>query len=258
MTMLSPVVTGSTIRVAAAVALTLVGSVSVRAQVSEEQCGPLVASFGPFDYRPEHFRPAPGDPQPHAEKLYLVEKAHFTPKVESLTRGESTNLPGPDLEYTLRVFPNHHRALASVLRLWERSKQPTPVGLTKPAECYFERAVRFRPKDNVARMFYASYLIKASRVADATGILDAVRQDAGDSAFTHYNLGLLYTDVGLFDKALAQAHRSMDLGLMRPELQQRLVALGRWKDPPPTAAQDAASHPPSGGASGASPTEQKN
>ena len=44
-------------------------------------CGGLNNAFGPFDYRPEHFKLPVGDPYSYAYKLNLVEIAHFTPKV---------------------------------------------------------------------------------------------------------------------------------------------------------------------------------
>lgn len=67
-------------------------------------CGSLQNAFGPFDYR---------DPEARGEPLRLVESAHFTPSVESLVKGNSGTVAG-DLDYTLRAFPNHHRALYSV------------------------------------------------------------------------------------------------------------------------------------------------
>ena len=56
-------------------------------------------AFGPFDYRTAT-----------KDKLKLVESYHFTPKVESLIGGQSGTL-GADIDYTLRAFPNHPRAL---------------------------------------------------------------------------------------------------------------------------------------------------
>src|SRR3990170_454495 len=50
-------------------------------------------------------------------KLAVVEKRHFTPKVERLISGESNSKPGPDIGYTLNKFPNHHRALLALSKL---------------------------------------------------------------------------------------------------------------------------------------------
>ena len=226
------------------VALSLAAGFAVHAQVSEQACGSLAASFGPFDYRADHFRPLPGDQMSHRDKLQLVEGAHFTPDVEQLIRGNTARLPHGDLEYTLRVFPNHHRALVTMTKLWERAgKSPQPAGLTRPVECYFERALRFQPGDNIARLLYASFLIKADRKPEAVAQLKAVERAAGDNAFTHFNIGMVYADAGLMDDALVQAHRAMALGLGRLELRQRLVAAGSWKEPAAATSESAASTP---------------
>lgn len=71
--------------------------------------------FGPFDYTdPETARPGKYGQSP---PLHLVEIAHFTPEVEHLVRGKSGAIYG-DLDYTLRAFPNHHRALWSMVRYY--------------------------------------------------------------------------------------------------------------------------------------------
>src|SRR5688500_20384658 len=41
------------------------------------------------------------------DKIYIVEKYHFTPEVAALIRGSTSKLPG-DIHYTLRHIPNHY------------------------------------------------------------------------------------------------------------------------------------------------------
>lgn len=80
-------------------------------------CGSLNNSFGPFDYRYKtSVKTELGDA--HS----MVEGAHFTPQIEQLIRGKTAVEPGPDIDYTLRAFPNHHRALLSMSRLALRAK----------------------------------------------------------------------------------------------------------------------------------------
>ncbi len=199
------------------------------AQVSPAMCGSLQSSFGPYDYRPNKFSPEDGK---YEATLQIVERFHFTAPVENLIRGASTTRPGGDIEYTLKAFPNHHRALISVLRLWEREKkQPRLDQMSLPLECYFERAVRFRPDDNVARLLYATFLLKDNRKDDAVTHLEIARVSGEDNAFTQYNIGLVYADAAMYDEALRQAHRAMSLGLARQHLADRLRSVGRWKDP---------------------------
>lgn len=208
----------------------------VAAQVAADaSCGALANAFGPFDYRVDHFKLPPGDPYPHAYKLNLVEGAHFTPEVEALLRGKSTVLPGPDLDYTLRAFPNHHRALIALSRLADRTKLPAPAGLPRSIECYFDRAVRFVPTDPIVRLIFANYLVRRDRMSEARTHLEAALFAAGDNPFTHFNIGLVYLDAGDHEAALKQAHRAMELGFPRVDLKEKLTALGRWSDPPPLA-----------------------
>jgi hypothetical protein len=77
----------------------------------------------------------------------LVEGAHFTPNVERLIRGKTATVPGPDIAYTLRVYPNHPRALHSMMNLSLNNRTDKPEGSTYTMECWFERAERFVPDD---------------------------------------------------------------------------------------------------------------
>lgn len=230
-------------RTFAAALLICVATSNACAQVTASGCGSLAASFGPFDYRPDHYNAGPGDNTPYASRLQLVEGAHFTAPVEHLLRGATTSLPGGDIEYTLRVWPNHHRALAAITRLWERTRNPMPAGMSRPVECYFERALRFQAGDVVARLLYVNFLLKGNRKAEAIQQLEIALTYAGDSAFTHYNIGVLYADAEMYDLALKQAHRALDLGFPRRALAERLAAVGHWKEPPsPTVAEPMTPH----------------
>jgi uncharacterized protein (TIGR02996 family) len=113
-------------------------------------------------------------------------------------------------------------------RLGERKKTNKPLKAKYTVECYFERAVRFRPDDVVARMLFADYLTKRGEPDQALPQLDTVGKLAGDNPLTHYNLGLLYLGLGRHDKAAEHARRAMDLGFTRPELSDQLKAKGAW------------------------------
>lgn len=182
-------------------------------------CGSLENAHGPFDYRTVD-----------RDALNLVERPHFPPVVEALIRGNSGYLGG-DLDYTLRAFPNHHRALLSVMRYGEKLKTPQPHDLRYPVECYFDRALRFRPDDSIVRMIYAKFLARNQRGDEADKQLSAASEGAKDNGLTHYNIGLIYLELEQFDKAVAQAHKARILGFVSPELQQRLEAAGKWIEP---------------------------
>jgi tetratricopeptide (TPR) repeat protein len=146
-----------------------------------------------------------------------------------LVRGKSGSIAG-DLSYTLSTSPNHHRALLAMMRLAEREKSPQASGARHSVECYFDRALRFRSDDTIPRLLYAQWLIKNKRDVNARAQLATAAGLAGDNAFTHYNIGLIYFDMKAYDQALVHAHKAMDLGLPRTELRERLRTVGRWTD----------------------------
>lgn len=216
---------------ALAVALPLAAS----AQAPQpSQCGELSNGFGPFDYRTNR-----------GADLANVEGSHFSPVVEALIRGIGGYI-GADLDYVLRAFPNHHRALLAMSRLTEKEKTEKPRGARYVLECYYERAARFAPDDSMVPMLYADLLIKRSRPDEARNQLARALQLARDNPFTHYNLGLIFFELKDYDQSLAQAHRASALGMARPDLRDKLKAAGKWREPsaaPAPTGSDAAATP---------------
>lgn len=216
----------------AALPLAMLGHAPASAQApAASTCGPvaLAGGYGPYDYRTDR------------DKLGIVERPHFPPAVEALI-GTKRAPVGADIDYTLKAFPNHHRALIAAMRYGEKSKSPHPQFMSYPVECYFDRALRFRPDDTIVRMIYAQFLARNNRAPEALGQLGMAQAKAGDNAFTHYNLGMLYVDLKDYDKGLQQAHEALRLGFPRPELRERLAAVGKWREadaPKPPAAASA-------------------
>jgi len=187
-------------------------------QVNSTNCGQLRGGgqYGPYDYRTDK------------SKLGVVEQYHFSSAVEASIRGVAGGSPGGDIDYTLRAFPNHHRALISVVKYGEKTKLQRPAGLTYDVECYFERAIRFQSDDLIVRMLYASFLAGRGRTEEGIRQLDLATQQAGDNPFTHYNLGLVYFDLKEYGKATRQAHRASALGFTQNALKEQLVNAGKW------------------------------
>lgn len=190
------------------------------AQVSAESCGPIARDNGPFDYRK-----AP------KSRIEVVEKFHFTPNVEQLLSGNSSVDVGAELNFTLRVFPNHHRALLAMMRLGEKLKTDQPRGAPHIVECYFEKALRFQQDDAVARLLYAMFLARNQRPTEVDQQLTIVTNAAGDNALTHYNAGLVYFDAKLYDKALVQAHKAIAYGYTQTALRDQLRSINQWTEP---------------------------
>lgn len=196
---------------------------AAHAQVSAETCGPIANAYGPFDYRTQK------------EPLVRVEQHHFTLQVEQLIRGQEGSIGG-DLDYTLRASPNHHRALVAMMRFGDRLKADKVQGANYLVECYFERALRFRPDDTSARLIYATFLIAKNRKDEALSHVGEVVRRAGDNPFAHYNAGLVYIEMKEYDLALERAHVAAGMGMTRPQLRTQLEAAGRWREPAAPAA----------------------
>jgi uncharacterized protein (TIGR02996 family) len=218
-------------RVAIALAgwlITFITCATAAAQTGPSGCGSLENSYGPFDYRTES-----------ANKLKIVEQYHFTPNIQSLVSGNSASV-GSELDYTLKASPNHHRALMAMMRLGEKQKSPQPVGAPYSVECYFERALRFRPDDSTARMIYATFLARNGRGPEATLQLEVAAKAAGDNPFTHYNIGRIYFDIKNYERSLEEAHKAYGLGFAQSTLRDQLKSVGKWTEPEQAAAPEPA------------------
>ncbi len=191
------------------------------------ECGSFKQDgYGPFDYTNyDHF----------TTKLELVESAHFTREVEALIAGKSSFLIG-DLDYTLRVFPNHHRALASIAK-YEFVVEGAKEKLKKhiPIDCYFQNAVIFNKTDGVVRLIYAAYHHRKGLVEKRKELLESAQvqynnalQLMPDSAEVHYNLGLFYYDINKMNLAVMHGHKAYNLGYPLPGLKDKLIKKGVW------------------------------
>lgn len=192
--------------------------------------------------------PCPSEgPQTHAVYDYrvappnvirVVEAYHFGPGVESLTKGNSTVLFGGDLAYTLRYFPNHHRALATLVRLAKREKTNRPRGTSATVECYFEAGLQIAPDDGVVELLYGMWLADLADTKGAAARLERARENApqGNANF-QYNLGLGWITLGRYDDALTAAHIAYGLGYPLPGLRQKLEKAGKWRPLPPKSAE---------------------
>lgn len=216
----------------------------VLAQEVPVGCGSLrePGQFGPFDYRAEKYEPEPVY-RSHKALLYMVENAHFTPQVEALVRGKTSARPGHDIAYTLHAFPNHHRALMAMVALGKKEKTNRPSDTPFSIECWFIRAVTWRPDDTIVRLIYATYLNDEKRTSEAEQQLSFAASQAKENAFTQHNIGLVYFDMKNYDKALMHAHKAYALGLGIPTLRDQLKSVGKWSEPAESPPAEADKHP---------------
>jgi tetratricopeptide (TPR) repeat protein len=160
------------------------------------------------------------------KQVEVVERFHFTRRVEQLTVGESGTLPD-DLHYTLKHIPNHPRALNAMSRWHLANRNPAGSPLWE-AECYFDRAIEFRPKDATIRLLYGIHFHKKKEFEQARLRYEDAVSVSPEYAEAHYNLGLLYFDLKQYDKAEAAALKAYSLGYPLPGLRNRLKRVGKW------------------------------
>jgi tetratricopeptide (TPR) repeat protein len=174
-------------------------------------------TIGPYDYQTDR------------KMVTFIEGNHFQPQVEALVGGVSGPV-GAELNFMLLHIPNHPRVLLALVRYGEKQKWVPAPGLQFSYECYFDRAIRFRPDDPMVRMIYATYLNKFSRASEALKQLAYAADVAKEDAFAHYNVGLIYLDMKQYELAAAEARKAEALGFQRPELRERLRAAGKWRE----------------------------
>lgn len=201
-------------------------------------CGELTNAFGPFDYRSELGKTV--DSNGGHSPIRLVEGAHFTPEVEALVRGKTATTAGFDLDYTLRAFPNHHRALLSMMNLSFKEKKAKPLGSHYTIDCWFERGARWRPDDAVVKLLWGIYKLKTGRQNEAIELFQKAEQANEEDPNLFYNLGLAYFEVKRYDDALRYAHKAYALNYPLPGLREKLKRAGAWRDMPPPAAEQSA------------------
>ncbi|MHB8849273.1 MAG: ABC transporter permease [Burkholderiales bacterium] len=191
------------------------------ALAADGACPPVAPSpgqFGPFDYN---------DPDNKGHNLQIVEQYHFSPSVQLLAHGESGSV-GSDLDYVLRAFPNHPRALNSMANLAIKEKKDRPNGAHFTVGCYFERAFGFAPSDAVIHMVYANYLYQIHK--DTAALEQDAQAEKLDpqNANILYNEGLLYFNLKDYDKSLVYAQKAYAAGFPLPGLRNKLEKIGKW------------------------------
>ena len=199
----------------------LLGSCMTTHAAGYKPCGDIYAKrYGPFDYtNPEDFK----------KRLPVVEQYHFTSDVENLIAGNTSTWPGGDLSYTLSAFPNHHRALASIARLAVREKTNKPRLSRYTVECWFDRAIEWRPRDGMVRMIYGNYLSHVKRYKEALPHYLEAEELLKNNTNLFYNMGLLYFNTKEYDKSLQYAKKAYGGGFPLPGLKNMLVKAGKWE-----------------------------
>jgi len=175
--------------------------------------------YGPYDYT---------NPNHRGNILKIVEQHHFTPKVEYLESGETTGKnPIGDIDYTLRAFPNHHRALYSLINYYFKQTNLYKKSDIYP-ECYLQRALNFKLNDGNVWLLFGLYLHKSGALVPAQQKYKEAEKIMPNSAELHYNMGLLYFELKDFASSKKYAIRAYELGYPLPGLRKKLKQAGHW------------------------------
>lgn len=223
---------------------------AARAQTGTE-CGGFESAggVGPWDYGdPANHRPTGDAPKGRAK---LVENVHFKPAMRDLnTKRYSPARLSSEIRYTLGVFPNHYIALNSLSKLEkhyggrpaEGYKESAPLKLV--AECYFQRALLFKPDDARIHVVYGIHLHDRGRLAEAIKAYETAESLGEASIMFAYNFGLVLADAKQYDRSAEYAQRAYGGGYPLPGLARKLEAAGhRIAVPAPTRAAPAPTAP---------------
>lgn len=207
-------------------AATAIALSPARAEILED-CGSLKNAFGPWDYtNPAHTTQVPGELEC---ALCVVERLHFNSDIENLIRGISSAYAIDDLDYTLRAFPNHHRALNSMAKYYLINGTNKKHG-RYTIECWFERALRFKSDDAIVYTIYGIYLAKKGDTEDALTKYQNALKLRPNMIEAHYNLGLLYVQLKDYKRANEHAVKAYKAGYPLPGLRDKLKRLGAWDE----------------------------
>ena len=191
-------------------------------------------AVGPFDYykRNAHVN----------DMLANVERNHLSPEVITLQAGITGSIWG-DLDYTLRVFPNHPIALNSMARLFrEKAKHAHKLSRERnfmlysnmaidrsSAEYYLDAAINYAPDDAISRLIYGVHLQKIKKYDEALEKYQEAEKLQPNHPEIQYNLGLVYFELKRYEKAKKYAQLAYDNGYPLDGLKNKLTRAGYWE-----------------------------
>jgi len=175
-----------------------------------------------FDYRKDR-----------GPNLAVVEEYHFTRNVQNLRKGNTGYILG-DIHYTLEAFPNHYKALNSLIYyqlIYQSDIKKGVRGAVKPSvECYFKRAISFFPDDANVEILYAVYLKKIKRYKMADKHYQKAIDKAPENLKYRYIYGLFLIKEKKYSLAKKEAEIIYSKGFSGQKLKQKLIDVGVWNE----------------------------
>jgi predicted Zn-dependent protease len=164
------------------------------------------------------------NPGPRAGTIRIAEQYHLT-KARSRISDQKWDRYSvwQELDFVLRVSPNHPIALDWMVRLCGQWKHPRCA-----LDEYFEKAVAINPRVATTYVLKGIYQLKFDRPKQAVESFRTALEIDPKSTNGHYNLGLAYFDLKEYTLSNAQAQAAYALGAPFSGLREKLQAVGRW------------------------------
>jgi tetratricopeptide (TPR) repeat protein len=173
---------------------------------------------------------------PHIFKA--VERAHITGGGARELKAKRYGPAYGHVEFALRYYPNHPKGLLLLSDVCVKWKSPQC-----DADGWFARAIDVNPNIAQTHTLHGLHLHRTGRHKEALEAYKKAIQLDPNSVYAHYNLGLLYFDMGQFPLSNEEAQRSYALGAQYPGLRDKLQKAGKWKELAETTASDQAGSP---------------
>ena len=173
--------------------------------------------YGPYDYTNSEHR---------KNYLSIVERHHFSSNVQFLLKGDSSAFIWDDLVFVVKAFPNHHRALAVMVK-HRLANKPLSPGANR-IECYFANAFSFKSDDAQVYLIFAQYLAKTGAHEQALRVFKKHESMKSVSSERDLSLGMLYFDMKQYAKARALAEKLSRNQNPNTELKDKLISVDQW------------------------------
>lgn len=200
--------------------------------LAEPGCPPIgMDHFGPYDYYDPKNHLNGRDGRYDESTITIVTNYHFTQSMIRLEAGRTGPI-ATDLDYTLRALPNHPIALDTVSRF--KIKRSTDIAFAKrerampvSVECYFKRATSIFGNGHPQTWFlWGLHEHRRKQYKDAIVKYKKAIEMGLDSAELHYNLGLAYLKVKIYNEAKKHSDIAYSRGYPLPGLREMLKQKG--------------------------------
>lgn len=161
----------------------------------------------------------------HAERVHFF---HVEDAMRSRQVLQKPKAYWGELEYMLRRYPNHTRALELLDRLSLMLKTEQVPATLNSVDCHFQRAFNFFPDDAAVKLAYGVYLMRRNRIDSAISMFTEVASLQPNNANNQYNLGLAYIVAKQPEKAREHAILAYGMGFPLPGLKAKLKAAKVW------------------------------